>query len=162
MRSASPKAAVDLPLPVPVWTMSRPFSTVLPATSASCTALRFSILARWRAALVSSTGLFMRVLSASAAGLRPSAPRAAAAGAMIRDARRHLAVERLRRRDVEPGRRQAGRDGFGMTALARAGAAEHQGQACDLARHCVAFDFTTSARLEYIMKPRFANDRQRT
>ncbi len=40
MRKASPKAAVDLPLPVPVWTMSRPFSIVLPATSASCTALR--------------------------------------------------------------------------------------------------------------------------
>ena len=34
----------------PVWTISRPFSTVLPATSASCTALRFAILARWRSA----------------------------------------------------------------------------------------------------------------
>src|SRR5437660_3990330 len=54
MRNASPNAAVDLPLPVPVWTISKPFSTVLPATSASCTALRFAILARWRAAASSS------------------------------------------------------------------------------------------------------------
>src|SRR5262245_31388178 len=54
MRSASPKAAVDLPLPGPVLTISRPFSIVLPATSASCTALRFAILARWRSA---SSGL---------------------------------------------------------------------------------------------------------
>ena len=50
MRKASPKAAVDFPLPVPVWTMSKPFSIVLPATSASCTALRLAILARWRSA----------------------------------------------------------------------------------------------------------------
>ena len=28
MRSARPKAAVDLPLPGPVWTISRPFSIV--------------------------------------------------------------------------------------------------------------------------------------
>src|SRR6185436_18694786 len=48
--SARPKAAVDLPLPGPVLTISRPFSMVFDATSASCTALRFSILARWRAA----------------------------------------------------------------------------------------------------------------
>ena len=50
MRNARPNAAVDLPLPVPVWTMSRPFSIVFSATSASCTALRFAILARWRSA----------------------------------------------------------------------------------------------------------------
>ena len=56
MRSASPNAAVDLPLPVPVWTMSRPFSIVLPATSASCTALRLAILARWRSASALSVG----------------------------------------------------------------------------------------------------------
>ena len=36
----SPNAAVDLPLPEPVWTISSPFSViVLEATSASCTAL---------------------------------------------------------------------------------------------------------------------------
>ena len=34
-----------MPLPGPVLTISRPFSTVLPATSASCTALRLAILA---------------------------------------------------------------------------------------------------------------------
>ena len=45
-RSISPKAAVDLPLPGPVWTTSRPFSTVFEATSRSCTSLRFAILAR--------------------------------------------------------------------------------------------------------------------
>src|ERR1700727_2069140 len=50
MRSTSPKAAVDLPLPVPVWTISKPFSIVFSATSASCTALRFAILARYRSA----------------------------------------------------------------------------------------------------------------
>ena len=54
MRSASPKAAVVLPLPGPVLTISRPFSTVLPATSASCTALRLAILARWRSSSFSS------------------------------------------------------------------------------------------------------------
>src|SRR3990172_7833106 len=48
-RSKSPKAAVDFPLPLPVWTMSSPFSMVFEATSASCAALRFSILALWRA-----------------------------------------------------------------------------------------------------------------
>src|SRR5258708_38708230 len=48
-RSSRPQAAVDLPLPLPVWTMSRPFSTVLAATSASWTALRLAILALWRA-----------------------------------------------------------------------------------------------------------------
>ena len=54
MRNASPNAAVDLPLPAPVWTMRSPFSIVFSATSASCTALRFAILARWRSASASS------------------------------------------------------------------------------------------------------------
>ena len=48
-RTNRPQAAVDLPLPLPVWTISRPFSTVLAATSASCTALRLAIFALWRA-----------------------------------------------------------------------------------------------------------------
>src|SRR5882672_784663 len=48
-RSSRPQAAVDLPLPLPVWTTSKPFSTVLAATSASWTALRLAILALWRA-----------------------------------------------------------------------------------------------------------------
>ena len=56
-RSISPKAAVDLPLPLPVWTISRPFSIVLAATSASCAALRLAILALWRSA---SSVLVMR------------------------------------------------------------------------------------------------------
>ncbi len=44
-----------MPLPGPVLTMSRPFSViVLPATSASCTALRLAILALWRSASLSS------------------------------------------------------------------------------------------------------------
>ena len=47
-RNASPQAAVDFPLPGPVWTISRPPSLVLDATSASCTAFRFSIFALWR------------------------------------------------------------------------------------------------------------------
>src|SRR5579883_3283876 len=55
MRSAKPNAAVDFPLPGPVCTISRPFSIVLPATSASCTALRLAILARWRSASASLT-----------------------------------------------------------------------------------------------------------
>ena len=50
MRSARPNAAVVLPLPGPVLTTSSPFSIVLPATSASWTALRFSIFSRWRMA----------------------------------------------------------------------------------------------------------------
>ena len=55
-RKASPNAAVDLPLPGPVWTMSRPFCRIgFAATSASCTALRFAILALWR----SSSGRLM-------------------------------------------------------------------------------------------------------
>src|SRR6266481_6709239 len=53
-RSRRPKAAVDLPLPLPVWTMSSPFSIVFSATSASCTALRFAILALWRASSLDS------------------------------------------------------------------------------------------------------------
>src|SRR5258708_25469806 len=48
-RSRRPKAAVDLPLPLPVWTMSSPFSIVLPATSASWIVLRLAIFALWRA-----------------------------------------------------------------------------------------------------------------
>jgi hypothetical protein len=50
-RSRRPNAAVDLPLPGPVWTISRPLEAmVLEATSASCTALRLAILAAWRRA----------------------------------------------------------------------------------------------------------------
>src|SRR5438132_5107733 len=56
-RNRRPKAAVDLPLPFPVWTMSNPFSIVLPATSASWTALRLAILALCRAS--SSVSLVM-------------------------------------------------------------------------------------------------------
>ena len=48
-RSISPKAAVDFPLPLPVWTISRPFSTVFAATSASWMALRLAILFLCRA-----------------------------------------------------------------------------------------------------------------
>src|SRR5215472_2884987 len=59
MRSANPNAAVDLPLPAPVWTISKPFSMVLPATSASCTALRLAILARCRSASVGSIAWFI-------------------------------------------------------------------------------------------------------
>src|SRR6202521_2789314 len=55
MRNARPKAAVDFPLPGPVWTMSSPFSMVFSATSASWTALRLAILARWRSVSASST-----------------------------------------------------------------------------------------------------------
>ena len=54
--AAGPKAAVDLPLPLPVWTISRPFSMVLAATSASCAALRLAILALWRASSSVSAG----------------------------------------------------------------------------------------------------------
>ena len=45
MRSARPKAAVDFPFPLPVWTSNRPFSMVLVATSASCAAFRLAIFA---------------------------------------------------------------------------------------------------------------------
>ena len=55
-QNMSNNAAVDFPLPGPVWTMRRPFSMVLPATSASCTALRFAVLVRWRSTSVSSIG----------------------------------------------------------------------------------------------------------
>src|SRR5690606_3693987 len=48
--NASPNAAVVFPLPGPVLTIRSPFSIVLPATSASCTALRLAILALWRSA----------------------------------------------------------------------------------------------------------------
>ena len=74
MRKARPNAAVDFPLPGPVWTISSPFSIVLPATSASCTALRFSILARWRAASVSSLLLIGVPSRPSAGRRRPARP----------------------------------------------------------------------------------------
>ena len=67
MRSSRPNAAVLLPLPGPVWTISRPFSTVLAATSASCTALRLAILAACRAASSS-------IISPSPECPPPSAP----------------------------------------------------------------------------------------
>src|ERR1700730_14193116 len=60
-RKRRPKAAVDLPLPLPVWTINNPFSIVLPATSASCTALRLAIFALWRAS--SSVSDVMRAKS---------------------------------------------------------------------------------------------------
>ena len=49
-----PKAAVDLPLPLPVWTMSRPFSMVLPAMILSRAAFFLAIFSWWRA--LSSSG----------------------------------------------------------------------------------------------------------
>ncbi len=42
-RITMPKAAVDLPLPVPVWTMTRPRSSVLVASMRVRAALRFAI-----------------------------------------------------------------------------------------------------------------------
>src|ERR1700736_2365269 len=60
-RKRRPKAAVDLPLPLPVWTINNPFSIVLPATSASCTALRLAIFALWRSS--SSVSDVMRAKS---------------------------------------------------------------------------------------------------
>src|SRR5260370_17484671 len=63
MRSARPNAAVDLPLPAPVCTMRRPFAIFFAAASASCTALRFAIFARWRAVSASLMGLVMASLS---------------------------------------------------------------------------------------------------
>ena len=44
-----PKAAVDLPLPLPVWTMIRPFSSVLVAMILSRAAFFFAIFSAWRA-----------------------------------------------------------------------------------------------------------------
>ena len=44
-----PKAAVDLPLPLPVWTISRPFSMVLPAMILSRAAFFLRIFSAWRA-----------------------------------------------------------------------------------------------------------------
>ena len=68
-RRASPKAAVDLPLPGPVWTISRPFSRIgFAATSASCTALRLAILALCRS---SSSGSWR--FPASEGRAKPSA-----------------------------------------------------------------------------------------
>src|SRR3984957_7061185 len=58
-RKTSPNAAVDFPLPGPVWTMRRPFSRIgFAATSASCTALRLAIFALCR----SSSGRLMGAL----------------------------------------------------------------------------------------------------
>src|SRR5258708_14445807 len=48
-RSRRPKAAVDLPLPLPVWKMSSPCSMVLPASWASWIVWRLAIFALWRA-----------------------------------------------------------------------------------------------------------------
>ena len=42
-RNTMPKAAVDLPLPLPVWTMSSPLSIVLPAMILSRAAFFFRI-----------------------------------------------------------------------------------------------------------------------
>src|SRR5262245_29444392 len=56
-RSSRPQAAVDLPLPLPVWTISRPFSIVLAATSASWIALRLAIFVLWRACSSASDGM---------------------------------------------------------------------------------------------------------
>ena len=63
-----PKAAVDLPLPGPVLTISRPFSIVFSATSASCTALRLAILALWRSPSLSS---IVMLISPASGGRRP-------------------------------------------------------------------------------------------
>ncbi len=47
-RKIIPKAAEDLPLPLPVWTMTRPFSSVLVAMILSRAAFFLAILAAWR------------------------------------------------------------------------------------------------------------------
>ena len=49
-----PKAAVDLPLPLPVWTISRPRSSVLVASMRSRAALRRAIFSLWRRLISSS------------------------------------------------------------------------------------------------------------
>ena len=54
-RSTMPKAAVDLPLPLPVWTMSRPFSMVLPAMHLVARRLLLAPSSRRGAALISSS-----------------------------------------------------------------------------------------------------------
>jgi hypothetical protein len=48
-RKTMPKAAVDLPLPLPVWTISKPFSMVLPAMILSRAAFFLAIFSWWRA-----------------------------------------------------------------------------------------------------------------
>ncbi len=49
-RITMPKAEEDFPLPLPVWTMIRPRSSVLAAIMRSRAARIFSILALWRSA----------------------------------------------------------------------------------------------------------------
>jgi len=57
-----PEGADVFPLPVPVWTMSRPSRSSSRATSASCTALRLAILARCCSASASSSDCVMTSL----------------------------------------------------------------------------------------------------
>ncbi len=60
-RITMPKAAVDLPLPLPVWTISRPFSMVLAAIILSRASLRLADFSSARR-LRSSASSVMRLL----------------------------------------------------------------------------------------------------
>src|SRR4051812_26009025 len=51
---ASPKAAVDFPLPLPVWTIRRPFSIVLVARIFARASFFLRILSAWRALISAS------------------------------------------------------------------------------------------------------------
>jgi hypothetical protein len=71
-RKTRPKAAVDLPLPLPVWTISRPFSTVLVARILSRAAFFFFIFSAWRAS--SSASLMPSVMRVRSLSLIKSLP----------------------------------------------------------------------------------------
>ena len=55
-RKIIPKAAEDLPLPLPVWTMIRPFSAVLVAMILSRAAFFLAIFSAWRASVSAVIG----------------------------------------------------------------------------------------------------------
>src|SRR5271166_5867570 len=87
-RRASPNAAVDLPLPAPVWTMRRPFSSIgFAATSASCAALRLTIFALCRSASGRFMGRFRARLGALAPPVSGGTEHKAFAASLRRDER---------------------------------------------------------------------------
>ena len=71
-RKIMPKAAEDLPLPLPVWTMIRPFSSVLVAMILSRAAFFLAIFSAWRASSCSILRLLepMEIVARSPGGCK--------------------------------------------------------------------------------------------
>src|SRR5712691_2858862 len=100
-RSTMPKAAVDLPLPAPVWTIRRPRSSVLVARTLRRAAWRRSIFSRCSRLISSSSvvgSLIAHQLRAHAVALRapqPALDRLAKAASRLRERRGVMRVHEI-------------------------------------------------------------------